>query len=168
MKDILGKMRETVDQGIKTVSSRSKELIETAKLRSEIKNLSSEIDRRFLSLGQKVFKMVNVGALLDDELRKASNEISTLYGKITELESEIRRVELEAERQIRGDQSRKCQACGAFNSDSDKFCGSCGAKLEELATATSQCSICHASLKGGAKFCPSCGAKVVAKIGEGE
>ncbi|MBO5138191.1 MAG: zinc ribbon domain-containing protein [Bacilli bacterium] len=56
----------------------------------------------------------------------------------------------------------KCINCGFNNSDSSKFCASCGLKLEKPEynpnTNTFKCS-CGVDVLEGSKFCPRCGTK---------
>src|SRR5215472_6045230 len=44
-----------------------------------------------------------------------------------------------------------CDACGADNASTARFCFNCGASLTE------HCSHCTAELPPGARFCPGCG-----------
>ena len=54
-----------------------------------------------------------------------------------------------------------CPSCGAVNSESTKFCGECGTKLEiPQAPAQKFCSGCGAELAPGLKFCGECGTRV--------
>jgi membrane protease subunit (stomatin/prohibitin family) len=48
-----------------------------------------------------------------------------------------------------------CPKCNTQNPQSNKFCASCGAKLE---VATVPCPKCNAQVPENSKFCPSCGA----------
>lgn len=56
----------------------------------------------------------------------------------------------------------KCPNCENNLKDTAKFCGKCGAKIEQSAppqeTAENQCIECGHGLKPNAKFCPKCGA----------
>src|SRR5882672_147261 len=52
-------------------------------------------------------------------------------------------------------QEATCPECKKPLKPDAKFCGSCGAKIEQKL-----CAGCKAPLKPGAKFCPSCGMKV--------
>ncbi len=52
-----------------------------------------------------------------------------------------------------------CPKCGAANSQTNKFCASCGAKM---GPATVTCSRCKAQVAEGTKFCPECGAPMTA------
>ena len=48
----------------------------------------------------------------------------------------------------------KCEACGADNAPTARFCLNCGAGLQ------ARCSHCAAELPSGARFCPACGQPV--------
>lgn len=67
--------------------------------------------------------------------------------------------------------SKTCPKCGTTAAVDTKFCGSCGASLQQVeATSSPTCSECGAELRAGAKFCPSCGAEQqaeTAKVGSG-
>ncbi len=53
----------------------------------------------------------------------------------------------------------KCTQCGAEYPDGQKFCGSCGTKLVNV--AEEKCPACGATIAPESAFCGSCGAKVV-------
>jgi class 3 adenylate cyclase/tetratricopeptide (TPR) repeat protein len=53
-----------------------------------------------------------------------------------------------------GEGNTDCRSCGAANSASSRFCGSCGASLAAVAS----CSSCGAENPSGQPFCNSCGA----------
>lgn len=96
MADLFEKKTDSIDKSIITVSSKGKELLETAKLKGEVTDTEISIQRKFNALGMKVFEMLNRGALNEEMLKKDSGEISTLFSRITELEEAVKKVELEA------------------------------------------------------------------------
>lgn len=83
MPDIFEKIADKIDKSIKTVGSKSKELIETAKLKGEIKDVETVIENKFRALGKKVYEMMNRGALNQEDLEMDCKEIASLYRKIT-------------------------------------------------------------------------------------
>ncbi len=52
---------------------------------------------------------------------------------------------------------RRCPACGHAASPADKFCGRCGASLEQV------CPNCHAAVGPTDRFCATCGASLAAQ-----
>lgn len=160
MTDFFTKITGGIDKGIKVVSSKGKELIETTKLKGEIKDVQNSIESKFQALGKKVFEMLNRGALNEDELRVDCGEIALLFRKMTELEEAIKKVELEALRIRHGTDAIMCPKCGASNKSDAKFCMSCGFAIEEVKPEGKTCPTCNAPVKEGAKFCMRCGGKI--------
>ena len=160
MADFFEKITGKIDKGIKAVSSKGKELIETPKLKSEIKDVQNSIDIKFQALGKKVFEMLNRGALNEDELRAECKEIASLFRKITELEEAIKKVEIEALRMRHGADTIMCSKCGSPNKSDAKFCMSCGSVIIEEKPEGKTCPTCNALVKEGAKFCMRCGGKI--------
>jgi hypothetical protein len=52
---------------------------------------------------------------------------------------------------------RKCQACGADNEDTGRFCRSCGGPLPEVAANGLTCAVCGQENETTSRFCKSCG-----------
>jgi ribosomal protein L40E len=160
MGDFFEKITGSIDKGIKTVSSKSKELIETTKLKGEIKDVQDTIQGKFQTLGKKVFEMLNRGAMNEDEIRADYNEIAMLFKKNTELEEAIKKVEFESLKRMHGADTIRCNKCGAFNGSDSKFCISCGSAVTaEVISEGKACPTCNALLKEDAKFCGKCGYK---------
>lgn len=161
MADIFEKITGKIDKGIKAVSSKGKELIETTKLKGEIKDVQNSIESKFQSLGKKVFEMINREALNEEELKADCKDIASLFKKITELEEAIKRVELEALKVRYGADTIICSKCGSPNKSDARFCMSCGSAIVVEVTAEGKtCPTCNALVKEGAKFCMRCGGKI--------
>lgn len=161
MADFFEKFRGGIDKGIKTVSSKGKEFLETTRLKGEIKNVQASIQSRYNALGKKVFEMLNRGLLNEDKLKADCREIVTLFKKITELENAIKHAELEALKMRYGADAIMCPKCGVPNKSGDKFCSGCGAILTaEVISEGKTCSTCSSAIKEGARFCMRCGTKV--------
>ncbi len=54
----------------------------------------------------------------------------------------------------------KCSNCGQYVPEGEKFCESCGSKIENNNSETKHCSNCGELLKSGSEFCSSCGSPV--------
>jgi len=161
MRNFFEKITDSIGKGVKAVSSKSKELIEITKLKNEIKNVQNSIESRFQVLGKKVFEMLNMGVLKEDELKAECKEITSLFRKITELEGAIKKIELEALRERYGADIVMCPKCGAPNKANAKFCMSCGcAMMVEAIVKGKTCPTCNALVKEEVKFCARCGTKI--------
>ncbi len=161
MADFFEKVKGGIDKGIKTVSAKSKEFLETTKLKGEIKDTETTIQNRFNALGKKVFEMINRGTLNEEELKADCGEIGELFRRITELENAIKQAELEALKMRYGADAIMCTKCGVPNKSGDKFCSSCGsAFVTEVVSEGNTCPTCGASIKEGTKFCSRCGGKI--------
>ncbi len=162
MADFLEKITSGIDKSIKTISSKSKELLETTKLKGEIKNVDVSIQSKFNTLGKKVFEMLNRGVLDEEELRADCGEIASLFKKITEFEENIKQAEEEALKTRYGADAIMCHKCGVVNKSDDKFCSGCGNALTSTDESEGKhCPTCGLSVKEGAKFCVRCGGKIV-------
>ena len=161
MTDFFEKVTDGVDKGIRKISSKSREFLETTRLKGEVKDTEAAIQNKFQALGKKVFEMLNRGALNEEELKADCTAVSALFKKITELEEAIKRIELEALKTQYGTDMVVCPKCNSTNKSDAKFCMSCGsAMVGEIKTEGNVCSACGASVKEGAKFCMRCGGKI--------
>jgi predicted nucleic acid-binding Zn ribbon protein len=161
MADFIDKITGSIDKGIRAVSSKGKELYETTKLRGQIKDVEDTIQNRFNGMGKKVYGMLTKGSLNEEELKADYGEITDLYKKITELEENIKQVELESLQTRQGVDVFICPKCSAPNKSGDRFCSDCGSALPaEVVTEGKNCPTCGSSIKEGAKFCTRCGGKL--------
>lgn len=164
MSDFLSKLTGDLNKGIKNISSMGKELIETSKLKGEIKDVQDLAETKYSQLGKRVYEMYNKGGLNDVDIKSGCAEITLLFKRITELEAEIRGVEEQAIKERQGAEKTACPNCKAINNCEDKFCFSCGTPIQQESTLGSavegnNCKNCGNVLKEGAKFCMRCGAK---------
>lgn len=152
---------QRITERFKEVGGKGKELIETIKLKGELKDVQHSIDVKFQSLGKKVFEMINRGALNEDELRIDCGEIASLFRKITDLEEAIKQVELESLKMKYGVEIIICPKCGGHNKSDAKFCMSCGSSIVDSKTESKRCPTCNVLVKEEIKFCARCGTKII-------
>lgn len=160
MVDFFEKITESIDKGIKTVTSKSKEILEITKLKGEIRDVESSIHKKFQSLGKKVFEMINRDSLNENDIREDCKEIASLFKRITELENLIKQVEIEALKTRYGMEVILCPNCKAHNKYDAKFCMNCGSPIIKEKIDSKNCPSCGAPIKEGAKFCMRCGGKI--------
>lgn len=150
-----------LNRGIKTISSKSKEILETTRLKNEVWETEQTIDKKYQALGKKVYAMLNKKAFDEEVLNVDCKEIAESYKKITGLEEAIEKAEQEALKVTHGDDAIICVKCRAANKSGDKFCLSCGSAITiEDKAKDKLCTSCGAVIKEGTKFCSRCGGRV--------
>lgn len=104
------------DKGV----SKTKELKDTAKYTMDIKNTENAISQAYREIGKAYY-----------EAHKADAETEfEQIGEISELLEELQQLKAKRD-EVRG--VMKCPNCGAQVKESDRFCTSCGVKLEKPA-----------------------------------
>lgn len=168
MTDFFDKIRDSIDKGITTVSVKSRQLIETQKIRNQIDALDRQRKTAFEELGKSVYDAYTAGGSLDQSLVETKcRAVKGLDDQIIEREKEIANINREADEQTEGTvrTAHRCE-CGAELPDSAKFCGKCGKGIDLTAeqdkarpvwTETRTCPACSAELSASGRFCPRCG-----------
>lgn len=163
MKDLAGKVGNTVEKGAKTVSDSSKKMAEKSRLKKEISQLETEINSAYISIGKVYFdKIVNFPE------PECENAVETIVTKGERIE-QLRKILSSLEDKI------PCPSCGADIAKGQKFCDKCGAKIEEViipekvepvAESTPEqpagkvCPECGTPAEADQLFCQHCGAKL--------
>jgi uncharacterized protein YfkK (UPF0435 family) len=165
MSDLLGKLGGGLDKGLRSIRAKGKELVETTKRKSEIRDAEKSIEECFARLGRKVFEMSNQGVLANnDVLHEEIAEITSVFRRIRELNDAIREVEAEAARTCDGADTILCPGCRTPSRVGEKFCTACGGSLvppDSTSADIRQCSSCGSTIKPGTMFCGTCGKKLV-------
>jgi hypothetical protein len=148
MADFFDKLADSLDKGIKTVSAKGKQFMETQRLHSDLSDAKNGIKVKYQQLGEKVFEMGKNGAIDIEELRPDMDAISGDYKRIAELETEIKELETksvsETERQPEdeGQPVTICAECNASNPQGAKFCARCGKPVAEAAPVPAHEPVC--------------------------
>ncbi|GEM_PF-3256068 len=155
---LLKKLGNTLDQGIKTIGSKSKEFVETTRLKGEIKDIEKAIQEQYSDLGKKIFEMFNKENFSEDELRTDSEVITNLYKKINEIKETLSQIDASTKQTHHETDKFSCPICNACNHAGQHFCTSCGSSLsKEQSEIMWKCAECGVMNKSGNKFCGSCG-----------
>ena len=165
MSNFLDRLSDDFNKGIKNISSKSKELIEVTKLKTDIKDYQRQIPEKYTKLGKKVYEMNNKQGLNQSQIQIQCEEISKLFKSIHDLEVKIVEIEKHARLERVGTDKSFCPKCNEVNFAEDKFCFSCGFALDGGADKNSgydnlDCSSCGNAIDSKSKFCMKCGARV--------
>jgi hypothetical protein len=120
-------LKKEFNKGVAVVGAKSKEIIETTKIKNQIEDLKKAKLQTFQEIGETVYQMSL------DENYSGEETIKEKCQAITELDQQIQAkdMELKGIRQETQEAVGKivCQSCGAAMEDSVKFCSDCGVKI---------------------------------------
>jgi hypothetical protein len=152
----LGEGLSKVQGGIEQGKQRLQIAQEINKLKKSIAESSQKKSKILLEVGQLTYRKMRTGELQDADLLHMSNNIIDLDKQMYMATTQIAELS-------KTTQNGVLCSCGTMNGMNDKFCGGCGAKIEQpaeidLSTASS-CSQCEEIVPVGANFCPCCGSR---------
>ncbi len=131
MADFFDKLKKGLDEGITKMKVKSKELVDTTKIKGEISNLNQRKSSLLLTVGTEFYNMHKAGTFDIDKFKDKFNEIENIDKQIELKEKELEEVRKAAEEVIgkTPPKTKKC-SCGAELPLDAKFCTSCGSKLD--------------------------------------
>ena len=129
-------------------SKKSSDLVETAKLNSEISRMEADIEDIQFELGRLYY---------EDHKDEENAQYADLIEQIKTYEADIhaRNEKLLAHKGL-----QYCAECGAIVDQSDEFCSKCGARVEAAhppQETETRCKNCGLETEEGQPFCPACG-----------
>ncbi len=136
MADFFDKVKEGVGKGLTTVSVKSKEMVETTKIKGHIGTFQGQRKLAIEELGNIVYTMHVKGALDEERIRGKCEAIAGIDKQIKEKEEELTQVHLKAQQELGMPKAVAMCACGAAIYEGSKFWGKCGKKVEVLTAAT--------------------------------
>jgi NADH pyrophosphatase NudC (nudix superfamily) len=167
MADFLSKIKQDVGKVLTTVSVKSKEMLETTKIESQIKTLQEQKKSALDEIRNIVYTMFLKGSFDEEHIKGKCEAIRGLDNQINMKKKELREIHIKAEEALGKPKVFAMCDCGAEIYEGVKFCGKCGKKVEGIIKKTAEelspekvCSQCGAKLLLGVKFCSKCGAKL--------
>ncbi len=129
MVEFFDKLKQGVGKGVSTVSVKSKEVLETTKLKSQIADVQKQKKQALEELGNIVYAMHLKGSFDEERLRAKSAAITTLDDQIREKEKQLVETDAKAQEALGKPRPVGTWTCGAEIHEGTKFCGKCGAKV---------------------------------------
>jgi len=120
--DAVEKVKVGIGKGLETVGSKSRELLEIAKIRRQIGKLQHQKDEAIEELGDLVYVMFTHETLDEEEVNAKCKPIETLDKDIKSLETTVRK--------LQSDAVVVC-GCGTSIPKGANFCLNCGKKLAD-------------------------------------
>ncbi len=145
-------LKSKVSETTQSAGQKAKNVAETAKMNSQISDLTKSITGLYNEVGMKYYESNKDSA--EPEYRELFDKISEAFAKREELKEQIR--------SIKG--INVCNNCGAEVPAGQKFCSGCGSQVifeeEKPVEAEKFCPTCGSKCQAGQKFCSKCGSAV--------
>ena len=132
MPDFFDKVKQGIGKGITTVSVKSKEALETTKLKGLIGKLQEQKESSLEELGNIVFTMFLKGKFDEKRIKEKCEIIRELDSRIKDKEEELKQIHLKAQEALGLPKAVAICNCGAEMYEGTKFCGKCGKRIEEF------------------------------------
>ncbi|MFA7216308.1 MAG: zinc ribbon domain-containing protein [Bacillota bacterium] len=152
-----------VSQGTKTISQKSGELFEIAKVRLDIASEKDKIGKLYEEIGKSVYQDYKRGNMKEKQVMDKCQLIDEINYRINRLSRKAM--------QIKG--GTVCKKCGEVVDSSQRYCHMCGRELEKFTRVVEEredfrvevsnglvCSKCGVLVQEGAEYCPACGNRV--------
>jgi hypothetical protein len=130
MGDLFQKVKQGIGKGIATAGVKSKELLETTKIKSQINGLEDQKKALLEELGNIVYTMFIKGGFDEERLKTKCSAVAALDDQIKQKEEELREVHLKAEEALGKPKAITVCTCGETIYEGTKFCGKCGKELD--------------------------------------
>lgn len=157
---LAGRVSDTVDRGIEAGKDNYQKMSEKSRLNKELKQLNSEIDNIFLTVGKQLF-----------ETSPEAPEYKELFDSLRDMQVKVQNVKKQLNLL---DGMLLCDKCGSTVPENSKVCNQCGAEIkrpepvvidstdvEVISPDTGKkCPSCGSEMPDGAKFCGKCGAQL--------
>lgn len=120
-------LKKEFDKGVAVVGAKSKELIETTKIKSQIDDLKETKRQTFQEVGEIVYQMsLDQNYNGEEAIKEKCQALAELDQQIQAKEVELKKVRQEIEESIG---KSVCESCGAVMEEGVKFCSNCGKKI---------------------------------------
>lgn len=136
MADFFSKVKQGIGRGVATASVKSKEVLETTKIKSQIHGLEDQKKALLEELGNIVYTMSLKGSFDEERLKTKCAAVAALDGQIKQKEEELKEVHLKAQEALGKPKPIAVCTCGEEIYESTKFCGKCGKKVEPIIQPT--------------------------------
>lgn len=170
---MFGKIKESIDKSIVSVSVKSSTYVETEKLKVKAANVAEEIKVQKQELGNRIYEQWKQSQIDSDYIIRVCKHIAEKENEINQYNFQIEQLTQERAKILRESNEVasavaltgkvEC-SCGKRNEKGARFCKACGKRLEleediqPIQTSTlEKCPACGADLDEEACFCSECG-----------
>ena len=119
VKDGAATFIDETEKVTKSVVQKSSALIEQTKLKFAMNEIENKMKNEYVEIGKYVYKQHNDGVAFEGFAGERCDALDKLAAELDDLKRQF----AEAKNSV------ICEECGTINSDTSKFCSSCGGKL---------------------------------------
>lgn len=166
---MFGKIKESIDKGIVSVSVKSSTYLEIEKLKTKAGNIAGKMDIAASEMGAAVYSQWKDGSVNMEYIETVCTHMKELEEEIAGYQAQIGQLEQEKAKILGGDGTVARAAgrgngitceCGCVNEQEARFCINCGKPLpkpDEQGDTTRVCPSCGIDVEQEARFCCGCG-----------
>jgi hypothetical protein len=130
MADLLARLRSEVEKGMNTLTVKSKEVIDAARIKSQISNAEQEKQDALIEIGTSVCGMLDNDNFNKNVIRAKCAAIRQWDDSIKQLEGELALVHSQAHSALAPATRDITCSCGSAMADGSRFCSSCGNSID--------------------------------------
>ena len=126
MTELFDKVKQEIGKSFSAVGIKSKEVLESLKLKKQVETLNEQISSATAELGQLIYSMSGAGNLDQVKITEKCEAITALNEQLAEKEAELSQLHLET-----GEALGKiyCTQCKTELGEDSQFCSHCGEKV---------------------------------------
>lgn len=129
MSDLIDKFMQGINKGVTTVGVKSKEVLETSKLKGQISIFERNKKDALEELGNIVYVMFQNNVFYTERIKSKCEFISRIDTKIKDTMEEIKNVQIKSQEALGKPRVIKICDCGAEIHEGVRFCTKCGKKV---------------------------------------
>lgn len=160
---MLGRIKDSIDKGIVSMSVKSSTYLETEKLKTKVENTTGKIKAASMEMGAAVYEQWKVGAVKMDYIETMCGHMKEMENEIAGYQAQIDKLEQEKAKILGEEENSKAGGCictcGYRSEPGANFCVHCGKPLPEPGKSSEQkkCPVCGMDAESDARFCIGCG-----------
>ncbi|MEW6573255.1 MAG: zinc ribbon domain-containing protein [Bacillota bacterium] len=129
MADFFDKIKQSVEKGVTTVSVKSKEALDSSKIKGEINILQQRRRTATEELGNIVYTMFTRKDFDEARLKEKCEKIAEIDSQLEVKQEELRQLHVKSQEVLGKPIIVGTCECGAKIAEGAKFCGKCGRKI---------------------------------------
>lgn len=129
MTDFMDKVMQGINKGVTTVGVKSKEVIETSKLKGQISIFERNKKDALEELGNIVYVMFQKNDFDTERIKSKCEYITRFDSQIKDTLEEIKKIQIKSQEALGKPRVIKICDCGAEIHEGVRFCTKCGKKV---------------------------------------